>query len=148
MTHRPPSKANQASARHAPQILARARTTGVPADPITGNAQFLAVEQGVVVYQIWVFNPSNQVRWFTFYNSDAALDQGEAIIFPWAVRSGESREIEFPQGAFLDTGLWCVLSRNPDVLDVQAGDEMRLLLTVRSDGLDELILTTDYPDNP
>ncbi len=146
---RPPDTATQHSARTAPQVLTRARSTAVANNPVTGNAQFLAVEQGVVVYQIWVFNPSNQIRWFTFYNSDTALDQGEAILFPWSVRSGESREIEFPQGVFLDTGLWCVLSRDPDVLDVQASDEMRILCTVRSNGLDSLILQDGaFPDNP
>lgn len=144
-----PNKATQYAARRAPQLLGRNRTTAVAPDPIVGNGQFLAVEQPVVVYQIWVFNPSNQVRWFTFYNSDAALDQGEAIIFPWSVASGQSREIEFPQGIWLDTGLWCVLSRDPDVLEVQATDDMRILCTVRSDNLEELIVTgTDFPPNP
>lgn len=140
----------QHSARVSPQIITRVAPKVVPIDPIVGEAQFQVFVGGAVLYQVFVFNGENQDRFFTMYNSSAALDQGESILFPWTVPPGEHIEINFPKGIYLDQGCWCALSRDADELEVDPGDTMRILFMVRADqGTGELegsgrtILPTD-----
>ncbi len=136
--------------RTAPKLLGRGRSTAVAVDPITGDAQWQAFTGHAVVYKIFVFNPQNQERYFTFYNSASALDQGEAIIFPWAVGRRDNLEIEFPDGLFLSEGMWAVMSTNADVLTVDPADSFRVILTVRPDrDLGQTDLQTGgFPDTP